>query len=163
VASLPVERLIATLLRILRFQGQLNGYLATPVFNILFTLSSIDAELWMKILRSGFEGQFYAMAVECQNESIRENSWNCLLAFFTSLCRESFAITNGNGDHSDSDNENKMDIDRTPAEGRDVILFIWEVAIGCMRNSHVYISQASKAFETGANMLRYFSIELYSH
>ena len=158
-----MERLITALLRILRFQGQLNAYLATPVLNILFSLSSVDAELWMKILRPGFEGQFYAMAVECPNDSIREHSWNCLLSFFTSVCRESFAVTNGNGEHSDSDNENKMDIDRIPAEGRDKILYLWEVAMGCMRNSDVYISQAYKAFETGANMLRYFSVELDSH
>ena len=115
----------------------------------------------MKILRPVFEGQFYAMAVECPTESIRDNSWNCLLAFFTSACRESFAVSNG--EYSDSDNENKMDIDRKPTEGRDKILFIWEVAIGSMKNTNVYISHASKAFETGANMLRYCSIELYSH
>jgi hypothetical protein len=161
VHSLPVERLVTALLQILRYQGPQNIYLTHPLLKIIFTLSSIDPTLGLNVLNPVFEDYFFPLAVECQTESIRESAWNCVLSFFTTACERAFPVTNGNEEHSDSDNENRMDTDRKPTEWRDMVLFLWDVAMESMRRARNYIPTSSKAFETGANMLRYFLILHY--
>jgi hypothetical protein len=129
--------------------------LATPILNVFFSLSSVDPRLWMTTVKSEFERIFYGLAVECPHDSIRDCAWNSLKEFFAKTCQAAFRTTNGvNGNASDSDVDSKMEIDQ-PDEKKDIVKFLWEVMMQCLKKSTNHIPYAAKAFETGAIMLRF--------
>src|SRR5208282_1362063 len=64
VGSLPLERMINSMLNFLRFHIKNNYHIATPVMNILAVLSTIDAHLWLKVVQSSFEDSFFALAID---------------------------------------------------------------------------------------------------
>jgi len=154
VGSLPLERLITAMLNFLRFHIKSNYHIPTPVMNILAVLSTIDAHLWLKVVQSSFEDSFFALAIDHVPE-IREPIWNAMQEFFTSSCQRAFAVTNGNGEQSDSDVEGKMQIDHRPNEMRNVVSYLWQVTVNCLQKAKNYIPYAAKAFSSGASMLRY--------
>jgi hypothetical protein len=68
---------------------------------------------------------------------------------------KAFMTINGGGNElSDSDTENKMDIDSRPNDLRDIVLFLWQVTINCLKKASVHIPLAGKAFDTSSQMLR---------
>lgn len=156
VGSLPLERMINSMLNFLRFHIKNNYHIATPVMNILAVLSTIDAHLWLKVVQSSFEDSFFALAIDLVPE-IREPIWNAMLDFFASSCQRAFAVTNGNGEQSDSDVEGKMQIDHHPNEMGNIVSYLWQVTVNCLQKSKNYIPYAAKAFTSGASMLRYVS------
>src|SRR5277367_6246578 len=156
VGGLPLERMINSMLSFLRFHIKNNYHITTPVMNILAALSTIDAHLWLKVVQSSFEDSFFALAIDLIPE-IREPIWNAMQEFFTSSCQRAFAVTNGNGEQSDSDVEGKMQIDHRPNELRNVVSYLWQVTVNCLQKAKNYIPYAAKAFSSGASMLRYLS------
>ena len=53
-----------------------------------------------------------------------------------------------------------MDIDPKPSEVRDIIAYLWDVVIDCLIMAKSDIPLAAKAFETAAEILRYFMVGL---
>jgi hypothetical protein len=153
VGSLPLERMIISALNFIRYGVKNNPHLATPVMNILAGLSAFDAHLWLKVVQPIFEDSIFILALGHGSE-IREPMWNSLQEFFANSCQRAFAMTNGNGDQSDSDVEGKMQIDHRPNETRAVVTFLWQVTVNCLQRAKHYIPYAAKAFSSGANMLR---------
>jgi hypothetical protein len=49
-----------------------------------------------------------------------------------------------------------MDIDPKPSEVRDIVAYLWELVIDCLVMAKADIPNAAKAFETAADVLRYF-------
>jgi len=145
----------------LQFHARQNLYLPGPVMSILSVLSKIDSLLWLKTLRPQFGDFYFALAVENPNEQIRDISWNALHDLFASACQRAFGVTNGNSVQTDS-YEIEMEIDE-PNEMRDIVSFLWQVVIQCLRRSGPHLLFASKAFETGANMLRYVPCDHETH
>lgn len=118
-------------------------------------LTMINARLLLDVIRPEFEPLFFASAVEEASESNREHIWNSMQAFFTHSCIKAFMTVNGNGTElSDSDSENKMDIDFRPNDLRDIVSFLWQVTINCLKKGSAHIPLAGKAFDTSAQMLR---------
>jgi len=146
--------MINAMLNFLRFHVKSNYSITTPVMNTLGCLSVIDSRLWLKVVKSSFEDSFFALAVEPVPD-VREPAWNAMQEFFTKSCQRAFAVTNGNGDQSDSDVEGKMEIDHRPNEIRDVVSYLWQVTVNCLQKAKNHIPYAAKAFSSAASMLRY--------
>lgn len=155
-AALPVERVLNALLNTMQVHATRTTYVVAPVLNVLFTLSSIDPPLWLKVLKPVFCARFYELAVACPTDANREHAWNCMRAFFAKCCQGGFSTTNGT-DENLSDTENRMDIDPKPSEIRDITKYLWSVVTDCLIMAKVDIPHAAKGFETAADMLRYFS------
>ena len=159
-SDLPVERLLKALLNTIQFHANRSPYVIAPTLNTLFTLSSIDTPLWLKILNPTFGTCFYTLAVACPNDAVREHAWNCLRGFFAKCCQGAFNTTNGTQENG-SDVENRMDIDPKPSEVRDIVAYLWELVIDCLVMAKTDIPNAAKAFETAADVLRYFFVGAY--
>lgn len=123
--------------------------------DILSGLSSIDGRLWLKLVGHEFQELFFAAAVAQLDESARESAWAAMLTFFEKRCQIAFQVSNGTNEQSDSDPETRMEIDPQPDVEREIVFFIWEVTLNCMKKANAYIPLAKKAFDTGASMLRY--------
>jgi hypothetical protein len=157
VAQLPLKRLIHALVEIMTTSAVDHANLVTPMLNILFTLSTINARLWMNALNN-LTLDFYLLSIESRYDAVRENAWNSLRAFFGRTCQTAFLPTNGiNGNSSDSDAENKMEIDR-PTGKREVVEFLWDLMMVCLKKSDFL--RAGKGFETGPIMLRFAIAEV---
>jgi hypothetical protein len=154
IRRMPVGRMIKAMLNFMRFQARQNFHLALPVMHVLSGLAALDAKLWLKVADYEFKKLFIAMGLESSIDSTRENIWNALLDFFQVACHKAFAVTNGNSEQSDSDVESKMDIDQPTNDMRRVVLSLWQLTLDCLKKAEVFISFASKSFETAANMLR---------
>lgn len=126
----------------------------THLLNVLFALSSIDGDLWMKLVEAEFEPRFFALAVACPNDAVRANAWDGMKAFYAKVCNALSVATNGHGEQSDSDTETKMEIDLAPKSTQRLAWYLWMTSLNCLKASDQFIPLAAKAFETGANMLR---------
>ena len=143
----------------MEFHATRGPYVIAPVLNILFTLSSIDTALWLKILDPVFCTRFYSLAVACPADSVREHAWNCLRGFFAKCCQGAYSNTNGTEENG-SDVEHRMDIDQKPSEVREIIAYLWQVVINCLVMAKNDIPHAAKAFDTAADLLRYVLVSL---
>jgi len=147
--------MVRAILTLMVTQAPQQPFLATSLLNVLFALSSLDVDVWMDIIEPEFESRFYNLAVACPNEAVRTNACESLQIFYFSLCASSSLTANGHIEQSDSDSENKMEID-TPSSGLPrLVVYLWNMALNCLKLSDRYIAFAGKIFETGANMLRY--------
>lgn len=120
--------------------------------NILLVLSAMDVGLWLSIIQPEFESLFFAVAVEHPNDPTREAVWTSFGDLFTYCSMKAFSVVNGNNEQNDSDAESKMEIDHHPY--RNIVTYLWQVTLNCLKRAHAYISLAGKAFDTGANILR---------
>jgi hypothetical protein len=157
VAQLPLKRLLQALSKVMMANAVNHPNLVTPMLNILFTLSTINTRVWMSTLNT-FTLDFYQLSIESQYDAVRENAWNSLRAFFGRTCQTAFLPTQGiNGNSSDSDAENKMEIDR-PTGKREIVEFLWDMMMLCLKKSDFL--RAGKAFETAPIMLRFALTEI---
>src|SRR5947207_13685086 len=124
--------------------------------NILLMLAAMDAPLWLSIVQPEFEPLFFAIAVEHPNDPTREAAWTSLGDLFTCCCMKAFTVVNGNSEQSDSEAESKMEIDHHP--DRNIVTYLWQVTLNCLKKANAYTSLAGKAFDTGATIFRYISI-----
>lgn len=154
ISDLPVERVLKALLKTMQLHAHRSPYVVAPVLNILFSVSSIDTPQWLEVLSPTFCTRFYALAVACPNNAIREHAWNCFRAFFAKCCQGAFSPMN-EIEENGSDIESRMDIDPTPSEVRDIVSYLWDVMIDCLIMAKSDIPHAAKAFETAAEILRY--------
>jgi hypothetical protein len=157
-SNLPVDRLLKALLNTMQSHANRFPYVVSPVLNVLFTLSTINAPLWLEVLKPTFALHFYNLAIGCQIDTVREHAWNCLRGFFTKCSHGAFSPSNGTEENG-SDIENKMDIDPNPTGVRDIVSFLWESIIRCLIMAKADIPNAAKAFETAADILRYIYLE----
>jgi hypothetical protein len=128
-----------------------DPYLSSSVMNILYSLSTMDAALWLSIIQPEFEPLFFAVAVEHPNDSTREAVWASFGDLFTYCSMKAFAVVNGNSEQNESDAESKMEIDHP---SRNIVTYLWQVTLNCLKKANAYISLAGKAFDTGTNILR---------
>ena len=160
IKSLPVERLIATMLGLMRFQSRYNFFLASPVMRIMSALAILKPRYWIKCSQSDFENLLFSIGVDCQVDATRDHSWNAMEEFFQLVCHRAFTSSNGADEQEGSDVENQMDIDNHPSDLRTVVSFLWRAALECAKRAETLIPWAAKAFETTAKMLRYFVAQL---
>jgi hypothetical protein len=97
--------------------------------------------------------------LECDNDAVRDNAWNTLLASFQKNSEEDWnagKLTLVDG--SESDAENRMDIDVNPLLNRRAIVdLLFDTALYSIKEAHHHIPNSAKAFETNACILRYNS------
>jgi len=154
--SLPVDRLTRMTLNYWRYMARSCYYLCGPIMNVMLMLSNLDTRTWLTLVQPEFENSFFVCAVEFANEPTRESAWIGLEHAFAAACSQAYAVVNGNGSElqSDSDTENKMDVDQEPGE-RVVVTYLWTLTINCLKRSSQYWGFAGKAFESAVNMFRY--------
>lgn len=129
--------------------------------NVMLTLSALDTRTWLTIVQPQFEDSFFNVAVEYGNEPTRESAWLALEHGFARTCSHAFSAVNGNASEpqSDSDAENKMDIDQEPSErsGKQaVVTYLWTMTIHCLKRASEHWEFAGKAFESAVNMFRLY-------
>jgi hypothetical protein len=154
--SLNLERVIQMALNYWHRTTRVCQFLCTPALNIMLMLSRRDRRRWLSLMQPQFEDAFFACAVAFSSESLREAAWSALEFVFASACSQAFSVVNGNGseNQSDSDVENRMDIDPEPGE-RAIVSYFWTLMLNCLKRASEHVAFASKAFESAVNIFRY--------
>jgi hypothetical protein len=154
--SLPLERVTQMALNHWQQATRVCQYLCTPLLNVMLMLSRRDRRKWLALVQPQFENAFFALSVPYPSEVMHESAWTALEFVFGSACSQAFSVVNGNasGNQSDSDMENKMDIDPELGE-RAIVNYFWTLMLNCLKRAAEHVTFAGKAFESAVNMFRY--------
>lgn len=154
--SLPLERVTQMALNHWQHAMGVCQYLCTPLLNVMLMLSRRDRRRWLALVQPQFEDAFFALAVPYPSEAMHEAAWGALEFVFESACSHAFSVVNGNGieNQSDSDVENRMDIDPELGE-RAIVNYFWTMMLNCLKRAAEHVTFASKAFESAVTMFRY--------
>jgi hypothetical protein len=154
--SLPLERVTQMALNHWHSTTRVCQYLCTPLLNVMLMLSHRDRRRWFALVQPQFEDAFFAVAVAYPSEILHEAAWTALEFVFGSACSQAFSVVNGNGsgNQSDSDVENRMDIDPELGE-RAIVNYFWTLMLNCLKRAAEHVTFACKAFESAVNMFRY--------